>query len=153
MKRLQCIELLTDARIFNGLARDRPDRQCRPSPRIAVEFGQNHPGDTDTGVEALGCCNRILSGHRVGDEQDLIGTKRTTDTLQLGDQIIIYMKPAGGIEYHYVAPVLAGMFDGILAYFDRVGGFVNTVGGNIELFGQYLDLTHGGRPVYIGRNE
>ena len=52
--------------------------------------------------------HRLLPGHRVGDEKDLVGRDRGHDLLQLPHHLIIDVKATGGVEDDHVVQVLLG---------------------------------------------
>ena len=69
---LQILELFAGAGKFDGLAGDCLDRQRRTASGVAVELGDDDARDLEQLVEALGNVDRVLTGHGVDDEQDLV---------------------------------------------------------------------------------
>ena len=78
--------------------------------------------------EALGDVDRVLAGHRIGDEQDLVRRRGRGDRLHLVHQRLIDMQPAGRVEHQHVIALqlrgverAAGDLDRLLAGDDRQG--------------------------------
>ena len=69
IKRLERVVTLADADKLHGLADDLFDRKRRAAACVAVHLRQNHAGDSDAPVKLFSRTNRVLTGHRVGDEQ------------------------------------------------------------------------------------
>ncbi len=80
MEGLELVDPLADAGELDRLAGDRAHRQRRAAARVAVHPGQDHAGELDLVDEALGDVDRVLAGHRVGDEQDLVRLRTTSAT-------------------------------------------------------------------------
>ena len=72
VERLQRVELLAHADVLDRRVGDAVDRERRAAARVAVHLGQDHAGDAEGVVKALGDPDRVLAGHAVGDEQDLV---------------------------------------------------------------------------------
>ena len=63
-----------------GLAGDRPHRQRGAAAGVAVELGQHDAVQANRRRELLGDVDRVLAGHRVDDEQRLVGLHRAAAT-------------------------------------------------------------------------
>ena len=72
MERLQRVELLAHADVLDRRVGDPVDRERRATARIAVHLGEDHAGDAEGVVEALRDPDRVLAGHAVGHEEDLV---------------------------------------------------------------------------------
>ena len=72
MERLERIVLFADADELDGLAGDLANRKRRAAAGIAVHLGEDDAGQRQLLVELVGGVDRVLSGHGVGDEQDLL---------------------------------------------------------------------------------
>ena len=72
MERLQRVELLAHADVLDRRVGDAVDGERRAAAGVAVHLGEDHAGDAEGVVEALGDPDRVLAGHAVGDEQDLV---------------------------------------------------------------------------------
>ena len=82
----------------------------------------------------------MLCRHRVGD------------ALQLGEQVLIHLKPPRRVDDDDVG-VHAARFPQRLAG-DRDGiGAARRVSGRVDAFGQDLELFHGGRTANVGRYQ
>ena len=53
-------------------------RERRTAAAVAVGPGQDDTRDADAIVEILGEIDRVLTRQRIGDEQDLVRTRRAT---------------------------------------------------------------------------
>ena len=71
MERLEILQPLAAADERDRHADDADDRQRRAAAGIAVHLGQHDAGDADAPVELAGALDRVLPGHRVGDEQQV----------------------------------------------------------------------------------
>ena len=49
-------------------------------------------------VEALRDLHRVLAGHAVGDEQDLVRVDRRLEPLQLLHHLVVDLQAAGGVD-------------------------------------------------------
>ena len=75
-KRSSCVELLAGRGVEDRLAGDRLDRQRGAAAGVAVELGHHHAVELGRLGEALGDVDRVLAGHRVDDQQDVVGLGR-----------------------------------------------------------------------------
>ena len=73
VERLEVVELLARAREQDRLADDLLHRERRTTARVAVDLGEDHAGEPDGLVELGGDVHRFLTGHRVDDEQRVVG--------------------------------------------------------------------------------
>ena len=62
-------------------------------------------------MEALGNPHRVLPGHRVGHEQDLVRRHSLLDAPELGHHLVVDLQPAGRVHEHRPGPRLAGRLD------------------------------------------
>ena len=81
------------------LAGDRAHRQRRAAARVAVDAGQDDAGDAGALAERLGDIDRVLAGHRVGDQQGLVRRRRLAHRGDLEHQLLVDVEPAGGVEH------------------------------------------------------
>ena len=98
MERLERVRLLADAHEGDGAARDVTDGERGAAARIAVHLGEDHRVDPDRLVELVGDRDRVLARHRVHDEQHVMGRDLASDRLQLGQERLVDVEPAGGVE-------------------------------------------------------
>src|SRR3546814_20605355 len=59
-------------------------------------------GDADPLVALLGDVNRVLTGHRVGDQQRLVRTDGVADRDRLLHRLLVAAKAADGVDAHHV---------------------------------------------------
>src|SRR3954451_21759179 len=69
---LELVQLLADAREQDRLARDSLDAERGAAARVAVELAHQDAVEVDGLGELLGDVHRVLAGHRVDDEQDVV---------------------------------------------------------------------------------
>ena len=72
MKLVQRVELLADTDELDRLAGDVLDRQRRSAAGVAVELGEDRPVEFEPLVEGLGRVDRVLTGHRIEHQVDLM---------------------------------------------------------------------------------
>ena len=106
MEQLQILELLARTGELDGSAGDSLDRQRRAAAGIAVELRQDDAGDVQKLVEGFRDVDRVLTGHRVDGQKDLVGVNLRLDVLQLLHELFIDMQTAGGIEDHDIVAVV-----------------------------------------------
>ena len=68
---------------------------------VAVELGQDHAVELQRLVEGLGAVDRVLAGHAVDDQVDLLRLDAAVDLLQLLHQLFVDVQPAGRVEHHH----------------------------------------------------
>ncbi len=127
-------------------------RERRAAAGVAVELGEHDAGDVEVFVEGLGGVDRVLAGHRVDDEQDLVRLDRLFDGLELVHERLVDMQAAGRIEEDHVVAVPDGVGDGGLGDIDRVR-LPHLEDRDAELFADDLQLLDGGRAVDIAGDE
>src|SRR5207248_7616504 len=110
-----------------------------PTPGIAVEFGQDDAVELEGFVKRLRAINRVLTGHRVANQVDLIRPNLPIDLLQLVHRHFVDVQPAGGIENDRVEKGALGEVDGVAADIHR-SGRTFAMDGNINLGADDLDL-------------
>ena len=101
MELLERIGLLADADVLDRLLRHAVDGERRAAARVAVHLGEDDAGDVEPRVEALRDLHRVLAGHAVGDEQDLVRLDRRLEALELGHHRVVDLQAAGGIDEHH----------------------------------------------------
>src|SRR5712691_2816149 len=74
---------LTHADELNWLTGHFLYRERRPSARIALHLSQHNAGEPDPIVEFLRGSNSVLTGHRIGDEQNLCRLSLALNLLKL----------------------------------------------------------------------
>src|SRR5205085_7093314 len=97
---LQLVEPLAHADELDGLAGDLLDRKRRTASRVAVELGEDEAGELEAAIELAGGLHRVLSDHRVRDEQHVLGSDALLDVLQLAHHLLVDGETAGGVVEH-----------------------------------------------------
>ena len=96
------VDLLAGADQHDRLAGDRAHRQRGAAARVAIDAGQDDAGDAGALAERLRDIDRVLAGHRVGDEQRLVRRCRLAHRGDFEHQLLVDVQPAGGVEHHDV---------------------------------------------------
>ncbi len=165
MELLDGVELLAHAHELDRLAGDVLDRESGAAASVAVELGQDDAVDVELVVERLRRVDRVLPGHGVADEVDVLGLARRLDVAELLHEVFVYVEPARGVEDDRVAARLDGVLDAVLA---DLGGSVLAleelgdagaldpllgVDGELEALAEHLELVDGRGPLEVGGDE
>ena len=75
MEDLQGVQLFPHPQELDGLAHHFPHGQRRAAPGVAFHLGEDHPGELQQVVETLAHLDRVLAGHGVGHQQNLLGRR------------------------------------------------------------------------------
>ena len=100
------VEMLADADELDRHAGHVLDREGRAAAGVAVELGQDDAVEFERVVERLGAVDRVLAGHAVDDQVDLVRHALAVDLLELVHQLVVDVQPAGRVEDHRVGAVL-----------------------------------------------
>ena len=152
MEQLDHVQLFAGADELDGLSGGGPDGQCRAASGVAVQLGQHHAVDAQCVVEGLGGVHRVLAGHGVHHQQDLVGLHRGLDVPQLVHQRLVDVQTAGGIQKYHVVAVVGGVFH-------RLPGDGHGVDlphfkhGNVQLLAHHLQLVDGGGTVHVAGHQ
>ena len=119
---VEVVQLLAGGREQDRHAGDLADRQRRATAGVAVELGQHHAGEADTGPECLGGGHRVLADHRVEHEQRLVGGHRVADRGRLGHQHVVDAEPARGVDDDDVEHLSLGLSQPGRGHGHRVAG-------------------------------
>ena len=111
VERFEHLDLLAGADEFDRLAGYGDDRQCGAAPCVAVHLGEDDAVDADLLGKVLRDIDRVLAGHRVGDEKDLFGYHAVFYFFQLGHQRVVDVEPSGGVEDEDITRVELRLFD------------------------------------------
>ncbi len=119
---------------------------------VAVELGQHHAGQRQRLVEAARGLDRVLTDHRVDDQEHVVRLHRRADRRQLLHQRLVDREAAGGVVDDHVAAELRGFGLGGLADLERRrAGMLNT--GTSIWLAEHLQLLDGGRALHVGGDE
>ncbi len=134
------VELFADADVFDGLAGDGLDGEGGAAAGVRVELGDDDAVEFKLLVEGFGGVDRILAGHGVDDEEDLMGVERGVDLLQLVHEGVIDVEAACGVEDEDVGTFGFGGGEGVFA---DLGGNADgfAVLGDFIGFGVEVDLS------------
>ena len=67
------------------------------------------PSIASVSVERLGDADRVLTGHRVDDQERVVGLDRLRDLADLLHQLGVDRQAAGGVDDQHVAAQAAGL--------------------------------------------
>ena len=70
----------------------------RAAARVAVDPGQHDAGDAGALAKGLGDIDRVLTGHRIGDEQGLVRRRDLAHRRDFEHQLLVDVEPPGGVE-------------------------------------------------------
>src|SRR5665213_3381714 len=145
-------DLLADADELDRSAGHAVDRERRTAARVAVHLGQDHARDPEPLVERLGDVDRLLSGHRVGDEQDLGRLDRRLDLLELRHQALVDLQPPRGVDDDGRNPEPARLGDAVARDLHRIA-LALVVDRQIDLLAEGLELIDRRGPIDVGRDQ
>ena len=112
MERLEGVGLFAGADELDGLAGDVANGERRAAARVAVHLGQDHAGEAEARVKILRRVDRVLAGHGVGDEQNLLRVEQLFQPLHLGHQLFVDVQAAGGVDDQRVEAEVARLAAG-----------------------------------------
>ena len=96
-----------------------------PAAGIAVELGHHDPVEVDDLGELLGDIDRVLAGHRVDDQQDVVRRDGLLDLGQLGHQLGVDVQTAAGVDNQHILALGLGPLESPLR--DRHGARVGAL--------------------------
>ena len=146
---LERVDLLAGADEDDRLAGDRAHRQGGAAARVAVDPGQDDAGDADALAERLGDIDRVLPGHRVGDEERLVRVGRLAHRRDLEHQLLVDVEPAGGVEQHDVVALGAAHLQRAPGDRDRALAGDDRQGRDADLPAELGELLLGGRALHV----
>ena len=154
MKRLELIQLLADP---DELDRDAghffyADRGTTAS--ITVKLCQDHAVQFQRFVKRFSTVDCVLAGHRIADEQNLIGLYLSINLFELFHQILVDVQTTGSIEDDDVdARLLSGNQTVGTNLERRRSRRSLTVDGHTQLLADNLQLLNSGRALQVGGDE
>ena len=87
---LEVLQTLASGSEQNRLAGHGCHGQRGAAAGVAIELGEHHAGEVHAFIECLGGLDRVLTDHRVDDEQDFIGLHGVTDIACLLHQLLVH---------------------------------------------------------------
>ena len=104
-------------------------------------------------MERLGDADRLLTRHRVSDEQDLGRVDGDTDVDELLHQAFVDLEPTRGVDDYRVEAALGREPNGIARDIDRVLIDALVVDRDAQLATETLELSDGGGAVDVGGDQ
>ena len=151
---LELVELLAGRGVDDRLAGHGADRERGAAARVAVELGDHDAVEVGDLGEALGDVDRVLAGHRVDDEQHVVGLGHLADPGELVHQLLVDVQAAGGVDDQHVAVLAATACSRAqLADLDRVGLARLGVDVGLGLRAELLELLDRGGPLQVAGGE
>ena len=149
---LQGVELFAGADVLDRHARHLAQRQRRATARVAVQLGQDDPAQRHVLPEAFGDPNRLLAGHRVGDQQGFVRRDFCLDGLELTHELLVDLQTAGGIDDDEAESRLLRVFDrGLGKLRWLLARLVEHR--HVDLLAERLQLGDGSRPIRVGGDQ
>ena len=148
---LELGELLARGREGDRPADDLLDAQRRTAPGVAVQLGHDDAVDGEGGVERLGHADGVLAGHRVDDEEGVVGVDDLADPADLLHHLGIDGQAAGGVDDQHVLAQAAGFGQTALGRGHRVARLAEHR--DIDLPAEGAQLLHGGRALEVRTDE
>ncbi len=135
---------------------------------VGIELGEDHAVEFELLVERLGGVHRVLAGHGVDDQEDLVGHDRGVDPAEFAHEFIVEVESAGGVEDHHVDAGGFGVLDRVAADIDRGADGLAVLGDlvrlavelhaaspiitfrlRLDLLGQHAELGHRRRTLQV----
>src|SRR5690242_14098146 len=105
MKRLEFVQLFTDAGKLDRLAGHGLHAQRRTTARVTVELGENGPGDVQRLIEVRGDIHSFLAGGGIEHQQNFLRLDEVAQPHELLHERLVNLQPTGGVENNDVAIV------------------------------------------------
>ena len=147
------VERFADPDEFDWNAGNRLNGKRRAAASVAVELRQNNAVEFERVVKRLGAVDRVLPGHRVDDEVNLVGLDFALDLVQLRHQLFVDVQAPGGVEDNDVDALVLRLFQRATANVDRVFRFAVDEDRNAELTAQHFQLIDSGGTLQVGGDE
>src|SRR3954468_14833726 len=104
-------------------------------------------------VEPLSDLHRVLTGHAVGDEQDLVGMNRGLQTLQLAHHVVVDLQTTRCVDDDHAIARALRLLDALLRDLLDVTRRAIGVYGHVELRTERLQLIDSRGTVDVSRDE
>ena len=153
MEGFEGVDLLPHAHELDRLAGDVTYGQGRTATRITVGLGQHDTGQRQGFMEGLGGVGGILTGHRIDDEQRLVGIDAAVQGGDLVHHVGIDMQATGGIDQHHVVELDTRVLHRRFGDGHRLLGGVGGEEIDPDFLGQRFQLVDGGRTIDVGRDH
>src|SRR5436305_2856590 len=153
VEQLEVVRLLADAHEADRHPGHGADRQRRAAAGVAVELGEDGAGQRQHRGELLGALDRVLAGHRVGHEEDLVRLDAVGQLLDLLHQGRVDVETAGGVHEHHVMAALAGDVEGAGAEVDYGLARLGLQHRHLDPLAHLLELLDGGGALQVARHQ
>ena len=152
MEEVEVVELLAGADELDRLAGDGAHAERGAAAGVAVELGEDDAVDVDALLELLGGVDRVLTGHGVDDEQDVVrldlARMRTSSSMSSSSMC---SRPA--VSMIATSPFWRANSTPSRGDLDRVDVGAGRVDGHVDALGQRDELVDGRRPVHVGGDQ
>ena len=150
---LEGVELLAGRGVHDRLAGDGLHRQRGSAARVAVELGQHDAVEVRGPGEALGDVDRVLAGHRVDHEQDVVRLHPPADARELLHELGVHVQPARRVDDQHVPAVGTRLVERPSRDVHRVAVRALLVHRRAPRPAHLHELLHGGWPVHVAGRE
>src|SRR5215213_9005726 len=114
------VVLLADADELHGLTRHLLDGERGAAAGVAVHLRQDDARDAYAAVELFRRAHRVLTRHRVRDEENLGGARLRLNLYKLLHQLFVDVESARGVYEERVVAGLLRVLESLARQFDRV---------------------------------
>ena len=149
---LELVEALAHAEELDRLAGRGLDRQRRATAGVTVELGQDHAGQAEPFIEGFGGLDRVLTDHRVDDQEHVGRVDRGLDVLELEHQGVVDGQAPGGVVDDVVEALDRRLLGGVTADVDGVGPGPGEHR-HAKALAEHLELVDRRRAVDVGGDE
>ena len=153
MERLQTIQRLPDTRKQHWPAGHFYNGEHRPAAGVAIQFSDDETVDPHQVVKALRDVYRVLPGHRVHDQQHLMGRGRVPHRDELGHQLVVNVLPAGRVDDDHIMAMPFRLCEGRRSDRHGIGGTWTGKHGNAGLLADSGELRDGRGPAQVRRDQ
>ena len=102
-------------------------------------------------MERLGGRDRILTGHRVDDEERVVRLDRLGDATDLVHHLVVDREPARGVDDDDVTSDAPRLVDALASRVDGIAGLAEH--GHVDLPAERAQLVDRGGPLQVGADE
>ena len=153
MEELETVELLRHADELDRRAGDVTHRKRRAAARVAIELGEHHPGQRQRIAERLGRIDRILSLHRVDDEQRLDRLDRRMQRADLVHHRLVDAETTGGVDDQHFVMMFPRIVDRGVGDVDRLLAVGRRKEIDADLRRQRFQLLDRGGTIDVGADD
>src|SRR5207248_3817860 len=138
----------------DGLYGDIADRERSAAASVAVHLRKDHAGQAELFVKLVGRVDGVLSGHGIGNKQDLLRIEQPLQALHLFHQLIVDVQTSGSIDDQHIAAGDRRLAPSFLSKTLNDGGVrlsidLALIKVGADSFPNYLELLAGSRTVDV----